>query len=269
MFYKVAFTGQLLKQVQISEYSSNAALGTPVNKITLDNVFIVSLEQVTLPDPANPGNYAEFQRIGLAFENLNRTTFEVNPDGTLGTSISSTQNVGGIDAITAVPTDECKSSLTNQTQFLKLDTIRGDSTLVGEEDTIAVYDFCDALSSSVSSHIGSGAGSGAATAGGIAIVKKVDISSPILHQYVFTGQLIKQGKLDFVRNSGPGGLFKYYSMSFQNGFITAVDEFIGSDGSSYERVMLDFSEITYTYTTQNPDGSAGAAIMAQLNYATM
>ena len=151
---------------------------SPFRTTLLHNAQVMSVEQITLPDPTNANQYVPVQRIALVYDSIDRTQYPINADGTLGTGITSSQSQVQTAPVSLPSVDTCKSSYTDGPMFMKLGNVKGDVLVTGEENTIAVYDVCSAIGNAGAAHASTGAGSGQLQSDSIAIVKKVERCEP-------------------------------------------------------------------------------------------
>jgi len=258
-----ALQRNLTGDVKISEYMpAGGKADGPISTTLLHNAQVMSIEQITLPDPITANQYIEVQRVAFVYDGIDRTQYVINPDGSQGASISSSETRIQMADVSLPSVDTCKSSYTNGPMFMRLGNVRGDAVVRGQEDTIAVYDVCSALGTPAAAHVSTGAGS-QLQSDSFVIVKKVDIASPVLHQMMAAGDQINQTRIDYV-NLGGKAPITYYSTLFKNGFIVGIDEYVNSDGAQYERISMSFDEAVLTYTPIDPDGSSGASIAVDL-----
>ena len=147
--------------------------------------------------------------------------------------------------------------------FLLLDGIQGETQddKYSKTGGIDVLAWSEGLSQPGSTHLG---GSASASAGkssvqDLSLTKYLDSSSPALRLLVANGRTIDTATL-IVRKAG-GNQLEYFRIDLKNIIVSSVSSG-GSGGEDRltENVTLNFSEVTWTYTPQNNDGSAGTPI---------
>ena len=74
--------------------------------------------------------------------------------------------------------------------------VSGNVLLRPPEGSIAVHCVCSTLDNGAASHVSTGGGKGALQTDSFVIVKNIDIASPILHQMMARGELVKHAHID-------------------------------------------------------------------------
>jgi type VI secretion system secreted protein Hcp len=251
-------------EVRIDEVSPYAGKPMLVRETVLHEAYIMSIEQVTLPNPTNPAQFDEVQRVALAYGGIEWTEYPMNSDGSAGAAISGEATRVQMADVSLPSIDTCESSFTNGPMFMRLGSIPGDSTVAGHAREIEVYDVCSTLGTNVTAHVATGAGSGQLQTAQFAFVKKVDVASPIIYQTMALGQHLNMTKIDFAKFGEKP--FTYYSMELTNGFIVGINEYTNSNGDTYERLVMEFDTAKFTYTPQNDDGTSGASVVAEMDF---
>lgn len=145
--------------------------------------------------------------------------------------------------------------------FLLLDGIQGETQddKYSKTGGIDVLAWSEGLSQSGSTHLGGSAGAGKSSVQDLSLTKYLDSSSPALRLLVANGRTIDTATL-IVRKAG-GNQLEYFRIDLKNIIVSSVSSG-GSGGEDRltENVTLNFSEVTWTYTPQNNDGSAGTPI---------
>jgi type VI secretion system secreted protein Hcp len=92
-------------------------------------------------------------------------------------------------------------------------------------------------------------------------------ASPQLLQALATGQHLGTVKVDFVK-AGAGPELTYLNIVLTNAAIVSLaDSGSASENSPAENVAIKASQLSATYTPQNPDGSAGTPVSFCYNFA--
>lgn len=141
------------------------------------------------------------------------------------------------------------------TMFLKIDGIDGESADSTHRNTIDVLAFSEGASSTQRNKR---AGS-IPNFENISVTKWLDVSSPTLRLRMAQGAVIPRATLT-VRKTGEQP-FVFYKVELRNLRITSVSTG-GSGGEDRltENLSFNFTEIRWTYTKQNSDGSAGEVV---------
>ncbi len=144
--------------------------------------------------------------------------------------------------------------------FLKLEGIDGESTDHAHEDEIDVLSWSWQASNSGTMHIAKGGGAGKASFQDIQVVKYVDKATAGLLQAVATGKHIPSGTLT-VRKAGGDEPVEYLVIELKSILVSSAQTG-GSQGEERltESITLNFGEFKVTYTPQDNDGSALAAV---------
>jgi type VI secretion system secreted protein Hcp len=150
--------------------------------------------------------------------------------------------------------------------FLLLDGIQGETqdSSYNKEGGIDVLAWSTGLSQSGTTHVGGSAGVGRTSVQDLSLTNYLDSSSPALRLLVANGRTIDTATL-IVRKAGDNQL-EYFRIDLKNIIVSSISSG-GSGGEDRltENVSLNFSEIRWTYTPQNRDGSAGTQITAGWN----
>jgi type VI secretion system secreted protein Hcp len=143
--------------------------------------------------------------------------------------------------------------------FLKLGTIKGDSTDEKFKDEIVVLSYTQSVRNSGTT-AGGGAGTGKVSFGAITVLKNIDRSSAGLIQAIATGQHINDAVLSF-RTAGNNRVV-YYQIKLTDVLVTALDQTDNPDpGKIVEKLSLTASKYEFKYTPIDPKtGEPGASI---------
>jgi type VI secretion system secreted protein Hcp len=139
--------------------------------------------------------------------------------------------------------------------FLKVQGVTGESADAQHKGEIEVVSWSWGMQSPGSAR-GDVAG-GHASMTELEIVKHVDQSSPVLMQFLWQNNGIKQVRLA-VRKSG-GTSLEYLAIELKNARITSFRT-ESQNAEIIERVRFGFSSVLVTYIPQQSTGSRGAAV---------
>jgi type VI secretion system secreted protein Hcp len=149
--------------------------------------------------------------------------------------------------------------------FLKLGDIKGESQddkHKGEIDLIS-WKF-GVRQPGGSAAIGAGAGVGKAQFNEFELTKRMDSSSAKLMLACATGQHFSDAYL--VSRKAGGTQMEYVTIKLENVLVSGYESSAGEaewkDTLPIDTFHLNFAKISYKYTAQNADGSAGANTMA-------
>lgn len=138
--------------------------------------------------------------------------------------------------------------------------ISGESQLATHEDEIAVHGVHWRISNSVSSKVGRGRKKSRAKISSLTCYKETDAASAYLALACMQGKSIPDAVLSIRKDSGDAHL-DYLVITMENVVITGFD--MANDGTDEagdviaEKVSLSFENVTYKYTVQADDHSAG------------
>jgi type VI secretion system secreted protein Hcp len=143
--------------------------------------------------------------------------------------------------------------------WVKVDTITGSSAGARHPNTIDVLTWSFGTDSSLDPiKGGGGAASGKSKPRDFVFVKRMDRSSPLLHQACAKGTHLK--KVDLWAAQGEGS-FDYLHAVFEDvavtSYATAPSE---TDGFPIDVVHVAFAKITQSFTSQNPAGGIGETV---------
>jgi type VI secretion system secreted protein Hcp len=143
--------------------------------------------------------------------------------------------------------------------FLKIDTIKGESSDHKHGGEINVLAWSWGMSNSGSAHLGAGAGSGKVNVQDLSITKYIDKSSTDLMLAACNGKHFKEALLT-VRKAGEKPL-EYLKIKLTEVLVTSVSTG-GSGGEDRltENVSLNFAKVELAYTPQKADGSGDATL---------
>ena len=144
--------------------------------------------------------------------------------------------------------------------YLKIDDIEGESQRAEHEDEIDVHGVHWKIGRASSSSRGSGRSRSRARVESLTCYKQTDASSPYLALACLQGKSIQDVVLTLRKDSGEGHL-DYLVITMENVVVSGFE--MMNDGSNAddevltEQVALSFQKVTYKYTVQADDHSAG------------
>ncbi|MBU1412562.1 type VI secretion system tube protein Hcp [Myxococcota bacterium] len=236
-FYN-SFSNNELIQAAIRVFSA----ADPTISVALGDGRILSVEQLTLPDPSRPGTYAEFLRVGIGYQSFILTYEETGDEVTV-------PDVGGMDGpgfddTYAPETGGCVISRgAYPLKFMSLSgiwqgNIEGGVTVVGEETSIQVHSVCQAAFSP-----GFPLPTGKYMLRTLVLTKSLDQASPHLMQALINNELL-DGMIRFYTLDQFDREQRYYAILLTDARVIGIEEYT-QGGSRFERVELVFEEITH------------------------
>lgn len=147
--------------------------------------------------------------------------------------------------------------------LLEIDGIKGESFDKKHKDTIEIESFSWGATNSGVRSSGGGGGAGKVVFQDFSFVKAIDKSSPLLFERATTGQHIHKAVL-FVRKAG-GQQQEYVKITMSDVLVSSyktTPQTPGSNTGEVDAVSLNFAEIEYAYSPQNPDGSLGSPLVS-------
>ena len=141
--------------------------------------------------------------------------------------------------------------------FLQFGSILGDVEDVGHTNWIDITAVSWNLSRPVSNPAGSSAGRvlSAPQLSELTITKDEDVATIPLIQAALEGSPVA-AQIDFCA-TGTGQQEVYYSIAMTNAIITGFSQ-AGSDGRPVERITFNFTQISFTGTQMDADGTAAS-----------
>jgi type VI secretion system secreted protein Hcp len=148
--------------------------------------------------------------------------------------------------------------------FLKLPGVDGESTRKGFEKDIEILSFSLGASNPSTIGAGGGGGAGKVSLSSFNLMKRTDVTSPILFQKCCEGEHFAKATVTLNKAGGksPIDFLKY---EFEHVFVESIQwsGSSGGDDTPTESVSLTFGKVSITYTAQNPDGTKGATKVGQ------
>lgn len=141
--------------------------------------------------------------------------------------------------------------------FLKIDGIKGESTDSKHKDEIDVLSWSWGVSQAVVSH-GGGFGAGKADCTDMMIVKKLDVSSPLLVKHCAQGAHIKSMLLT-LRKAGKEQV-EYTKMTMSDCLVSSASISAGGGDYPSESVSFRFGKLKVEYWPQKADGTLGGVV---------
>jgi len=152
--------------------------------------------------------------------------------------------------------------------FLKLDTIDGESQDSTHTNEIQILSFSTGWANQGSGNVGMGSGTSKVNPSDFSFTHYVDKASYGLFNAVCTGKTVGSAKIT-IRKAGGDSPVEYLVYDLTEVFVSSVQT-SGSDGGglAIESFSLNYAACTITYTLQNADGTAGAAVPKSYNFKT-
>jgi type VI secretion system secreted protein Hcp len=141
--------------------------------------------------------------------------------------------------------------------FLKVEGIKGESVDSKHKDEIEVLSWSWGVTQAVVQH-GATFGAGVADCSELTIMKKLDISSPLLVKHCAQGAIIKSMLLT-LRKAGKEQL-EYCKVAMTECLVTSVQISGGGGEVPSESASFRFTKIKIEYLPQKPDGSLGGVV---------
>ncbi len=138
--------------------------------------------------------------------------------------------------------------------FIKIDSIKGESTDDKHKDEIDVLAWSWGMSQSGTTHTGEGGGAGRVSFKNLTITKRTDSASPALMLACSRGSHIKEATLT-VRKPGEMPV-EFVRLKLTEIMVSSLDDVTcGDEPFIAEQVTLDFSKVQFEYFRQKPDGT--------------
>ncbi len=151
--------------------------------------------------------------------------------------------------------------------YALFDGIEGESAERDHARWIDVAAYSHALSSPGAVGTGGGAGAGKVQHEPVVFVKNLDASSPELIKALNTGKNISKATFDFVRAGERKFVFLRVVLDDVRLIAYSVSGSAGADALT-ESISVVYRKITWTYTPQKPDGSAGTPVTTSYDAST-
>lgn len=101
----------------------------------------------------------------------------------------------------------------------------------------------------------------------LAVVKNVDIASPLLFQRLVTGAQIPS--VELIARTPGANPFVYLRLCFQDVGVSSIKQNAGaSDNVSTENATFSYAAVSQQYSAQSPDGGIGQTVFAGWNATT-
>jgi type VI protein secretion system component Hcp len=226
----------------------------------LQKVYDLTLNNVTVAGYAADGGHDT--AIAFDYTRLTETIKDQNPDGSLNAGQTFAFNLatnGG--SITPVNHNDLAALAHSHggaalTYLIKIDGVSGDSTIDGYEGYFGVDEFTfNELTRLGNGGAGGGAGAGKAQFDPL-VVDLAGLSPGLvtLLKDAATGKHIKTVELVGLKPAGEGALQKVYDLTLDNVTVAGYAADSGHDTA----IAFDYTRLTETIKSQNPDGSLGA-----------
>ncbi len=150
--------------------------------------------------------------------------------------------------------------------FLKIEGVDGESTDARHPGEIEVLSFSYSILVPSSTGGGGGGGASKATLSDLVISKRLDKTTPVLHQRSAQGTYFRTAVLT-LRTAGSSG-FVFYQVKLSDVRVTSIST-TGVTGADSDRpvetLALGFNKIEWIYTPQAPDGSSDTPVGGSWN----
>jgi type VI secretion system secreted protein Hcp len=133
--------------------------------------------------------------------------------------------------------------------FLKIEGIKGESTVRDHKGEIDVVGFSFGASNPSTGATGGGAGAGKVSISSFTITKKLDKSSPLLFKACATGEHIKKAQIT-LRKAGKGQ-HDYLEFKFSDIVISSVQQGQSPKGTPQEQLTLNFKKAEESFLGTN------------------
>ncbi len=111
--------------------------------------------------------------------------------------------------------------------------------------------------------VSQGLSAGKKTACQISLTKALDVAGPRLWLAAVTGQTFSEVRIDVVKQGGDTSLI-YYVIRLQNATISSISTAGATGGDFFESLSLNAGNVILSYYPQNPDGTLGSPVIANI-----
>ncbi len=141
-----------------------------------------------------------------------------------------------------------------QNMFLKLDGIKGETTIDGYKDQIEVYSFSHGCSQPIAPLRSSEGGGTTSRANhsDMSLSKRTDLSTPDILKALWQGKTIKDAVLTCCRVDGDS-VVPYLTVTMEKVVVSSYSVSGGGD-LPMESLSLNYSKVTYDYKKQKEGG---------------
>ena len=148
--------------------------------------------------------------------------------------------------------------------FIKITGVDGESKRKGFEKQIEIFSFSLGASNPATIGAGGGGGAGKVSISSFNLMKKTDLTSPILFQNCCAGEHFDKATVTLNKAGGkaPVDFLKY---EFEKVFVDSIQwsGSSGGDDTPMESISFSFAKIVITYTAQDEKGAKGAVKSGQ------
>ena len=149
--------------------------------------------------------------------------------------------------------------------WVKVDTIKGSSTDARHPQTLDVLTWSFGTDSAANPIGSGGGGASKSKPRDFVFVKRMDRSSPLLHQACAKGSHLKRVDLYAARSQAS---FDYLHVVFEDVFVTSYAAAPSETDAYPLDVHLAFAKITQSFTSQNVEGGPSETVTFTFNFAT-
>jgi type VI secretion system secreted protein Hcp len=150
--------------------------------------------------------------------------------------------------------------------FIKFTGVDGESKRKGFEKHIEIYSFSLGASNPTTIGAGGGGGAGKVSISSFNLMKKSDITSPVLFQKCCMGEHFDKVTVTLNKAGGKEAV-DFLKYEFEKVFVESIQwsGSSGGDDTPTESVSLSFGKVVITYTAQDEKGAKGAVKTGQWN----
>jgi len=232
-----------LESVSVTiDYFDQDALGAAVlaSQVHLGDAFLGRVEQLTAPDPANPGTFKAYQRLSFVYESYSRTTIEG------GIFVQDTVAGAGYSGSTpaCAPTGNGTPRMFLRVKGQLHGPILGDAVHPLATDWIEVLGACHQVYVPVDA--GSGLPTGRRLHAPVAVIKPEDRASSLLLDALISNENLTEVELRYVRPGTATDDEVYFTIDLVNARVSSYEAF-AQDGTRLERIAFHYQKIEWTW----------------------
>lgn len=148
--------------------------------------------------------------------------------------------------------------------FIKLSGVEGESKRKGFEKQIEIFSFSWGASNPTTLGAGGGGGAGKVSISSFNLMKKSDITSPVLFQHCCGGEHFEKAVVTLNKAGGKAAV-DFLKYEFEKVFVESIQwsGSSGGDDTPMESLSLSFGKVVITYTSQDDKGAKGAVKSGQ------
>lgn len=139
-------------------------------------------------------------------------------------------------------------------QFIKFNSVDGESTQTGVEKWIEISNFSLSSSTPGSTALGGGSGVGKPVMHGASFGTVAGRHTPLLNQKYFKGEHFDTVEVKYLKQTGDDAGKTYYHLTMKHVFITSMGNSKGEGSLGFETITLTAEEYTQEYWAQDNKG---------------